>query len=75
MDWRATSHANGFPTIFQEFDIGVIPGKLSKIHLHAWLFSYPRGKIAFLLKSMGQICPLDLRLLRTCPHGLENNHA
>ena len=29
----------------------------------------------FLLKSMGQICPLNLILLRTFPCGLENNHA
>ena len=29
----------------------------------------------FLLKSMGQICSLDFILLRTCPHGLENNGA
>ena len=68
-------HANGFLTIFSNADISVIPGKFSKIHFHAWLFSNPGGKVLFLLKSMGQICPLDLILLRTCPHGLENNHA
>ena len=32
-------------------------------------------KRSFFLKSMGQICPLDLILLRTCQQGLENNHA
>ena len=26
-------------------DICVIPGKLSEIHLHAWVFSHPRGKV------------------------------
>ena len=56
-------------------DIHIVPGKLGKIYLHAWLFSNPRGKVFCLLKSMGQICSLDLILLRTCPHGLENNHA
>ena len=50
-------------------DIHIIPGKLSKIYLYAWLFSNPRGKVLFLLKSMGQICPLDFILLRTCPNG------
>ena len=29
----------------------------------------------FLLKSMWHISPLGLILIRTCPHGLENNHA
>ena len=56
-------------------DIHIIPGKLSKIHLHAWLFSNLCGKVLFLLKTVGQICPLDFMLLRTCPHGLENNHV
>ena len=37
-------HANGFVTIFRNADIHIIPGKLSKIHLHAWLFSNPHGK-------------------------------
>ena len=41
-------------------DRRIIPGKLSKIYLHAWLFSNPCGKVLFLLKSY---------------HGLENNHA
>ena len=52
-----------------------IPGKLSQIHLHVWLFSNPQKKVLFLWKSMGQICPLDLILLRTFPCWLENNHA
>ena len=56
-------------------DIHIIPGKLSKINVHAWLFSNPRGKVLFLFKSMGQICPLALIIIRICPHGLENNHA
>ena len=30
-------------------------------------------KVIFLLKSMGQICPLDFILFRTCSNGLENN--
>ena len=75
MDWRTTMHANGFLTIFQDADIRIIPGKLSKIHLRAWLFSNPLGKVIFLLKSMGQICPPDWIRLSTCPHGLDNNHA
>ena len=36
-----------------------------EILLHAWLFLNPRGKVLFLLKSMGQIFPLVLILLRT----------
>ena len=56
-------------------DTHIIPGKMSKIHLHAWLFSNSREKSLFLLKRLRQICPLDLILLRSCPNGLENNHA
>ena len=26
-----------------------IPGKLSEIHLHAWLFSNPRGKVLIIV--------------------------
>ena len=37
-----------------------IPGKLSEIYLHASLFSNQPGKVHFLLKSMGQICLMDL---------------
>ena len=48
---------------------------MSDIQLHAWLFSNPWGKVFFHLKSMGQICPLDLIFLMTFPHQLENNHA
>ena len=55
-------------------DKRIIPG-LPKIHLHAWLFSNPRGKVLFLLKGVGQKSPLDLILLKTCSHGLENTHA
>ena len=64
-----------FWQFFRNTDICVIPGKSSEIHWHAWLFSNPRERVFFLLKSMGQICPLDLILLRTFPHGLKNNHA
>ena len=32
-------------------------------------------KVIILLKSMGQIFPLDFILFMTCSHGLENNHA
>ena len=46
---------------------------LSKIHLHTWSFSKPRGKVLFLCKSMGQIRPLDLILLKICPHGWSPN--
>ena len=60
---------------FRNADIHIIPGKLSNNHLHAWLFSNPYGKILFLLKIIGQICLLALILLRTCPHGLENQYA
>ena len=56
-------------------DLRILPWKLPNIHLHAWLFSNPCEKVFFILKSMGQICPLDLTLLKTCPHGLENTHA
>ena len=35
----------------------VIPGKLSEIHLHAWLFSNPWGKVLKNIKSRGQIGP------------------
>ena len=52
-----------------------IPEKLSDFHLHALFFSNPQGKLYFLLKSMGQICPPDLILLETFPRGLENHHA
>ena len=61
--------------ISRNADVCIIPGKLYKIHLYVWLFFSPCGKVPFLLKSMGQISPLDLILLKTCPHGLENNHA
>ena len=64
-----------FWQFFRKSDICVILDKLSEIHWHAWLFSNPRGKVFFLLKSMGQICFLDLILLRTFHHGLESNHA
>ena len=50
-----------------------IPGKLLDIHLLAWLFSNPWGKVLFLLQSMGQIYSLDLILLRTFFPGLEGN--
>ena len=68
-------HAMDFGQFSRNADICIILGKLSKFLLHAWLFSDPHVKVLFLLKSMGQICPLDLILLRTCPHGLENTHA
>ena len=60
-----------FWQFYRNADIHIIPGKLSKTHLTAWLFSSPSGKVPFLLKSMRQICPLDFVLLGTCPHGLE----
>ena len=51
------------------------PGKLSKIHWHAWLFTSPWGKVIFLFKSMGQIGPLNFKLLRTFFPGLERNNT
>ena len=33
------------------------------------------GKGLFSSKSMGQICPLDLKFLKIFPHGLQNNNA
>ena len=44
-----------------------IPGQFSEIHLHAWWFSNPLGNVFFLPKTMKQICPLALILLRTSP--------
>ena len=48
---------------FQQFsrnsDIGVIPGKLSEFHLHAWLFSNPRGKV---LINVIILCSPDMRV-------------
>ena len=38
-------HANGFRTIFQEKYICKHPGKLSEVHLHAWLFFNPCGNV------------------------------
>ena len=54
---------------------GVLTHVLFAFHLQAWFSSNPCGKVLFLPKSMGQIFPLDLIHLRTCSHGLENNHA
>ena len=68
-------HVNRFFDNFPGMLTCTIPGVVSKIHLHAWLFSNPHEKVLFLLKSMGQIYRQDFILLRTCPHGLENNHA
>ena len=52
-----------------------IPEKLSETHLHAWLFSNPRGKILFHPKFMGQICntPTGPLLVdwRTTMHGVD----
>ena len=42
-------------------DVCVIPGKLSEIHLHAWLLSNPGVKVLKSVKSRGQICPILLR--------------
>ena len=64
-----------FSQLPRNADICIIPGKVSKIHLHAWFFFNPLGNAPFLPKIMGQIFPLDLILLRTCQHGVENNHA
>ena len=47
---------------------------LEKIQFHAWLYFNPWGKVLFLLKIMGQICPLDWILLRTFSPGLESNN-
>ena len=40
----------------------VIPEKLSAIHLHAWLFSNPRGKV---LLIVGISCSPDVRVQHT----------
>ena len=38
-----------FWQVSRNADICVIPGKLSAIHLHIWLFSHPQGKVLFIV--------------------------
>ena len=42
-------HANGILTISRNNTYVSVPGKLSDIHLHAWLFSNPRGKVLIIV--------------------------
>ena len=59
MDWRITMHANGFLTLSRNNTFVSIPRKLSEVHLHAWLFSNPCGKV---LISDEVSWSLDLRV-------------
>ena len=45
------------------------------MHANEFLTFFSCGKVLFLLQSMGQICPLDLTPLRTCPHWRITMHA
>ena len=50
MAWTIAMHANGCLAIFQELYIYVsIPEKLSEVHLHAWLFTNPCGKVLIIV--------------------------
>ena len=50
-----------FLQLSRNADICVIPGKLSEIHLHAWWFSNPQGKVLIIV---GISCSPDLRVQR-----------